>query len=138
MLVSGQRWRQIPGFLWGNIFWHLKTALARRKSEGAAAAASGTAGVLEAAVGALECYRVRPYPGHLFLFRAEQTTSTMRTHPQGGWQADEGVEVIDVPGDHLTMLEEPNVRFLAEKIERTLESLQLQPVLQGRSRSAGS
>ena len=43
--------------------------------------------------------------------------------PAWGWEtfASGGVRVREVPGDHLSMLAEPNVRVLAQVIDNILE-----------------
>src|SRR5579884_105840 len=78
--------------------------------------------VAEGALRALRDYDIPPFPGRITLFRAEK-------HPKiqldcwGGWGhvAAEGVEIIDVPGTHESMLEEPHVRVLAEKLAICLD-----------------
>jgi thioesterase domain-containing protein len=43
--------------------------------------------------------------------------------PQYGWGdlAVGGLDIYDIPGDHLLMLQEPNVQVLAEKIQDLIE-----------------
>jgi aspartate racemase len=80
--------------------------------------------VEEAHKRALDRYIVRPYPGKITLMRAadvEETAGTRR-NPTLGWEtmAKGGLEIHDVPGGHITMFEEPNVRILAEKLQAIL------------------
>jgi thioesterase domain-containing protein len=68
-------------------------------------------------------YKVRTYPGRLTLFRAGEQQSGFNPDPFSGWKgmAAMGVEVHDVPGDHITMLKEPHVRVLTEKLNSCLD-----------------
>ena len=77
-------------------------------------------------------YIAEPYDGTVVLFRAidrdpfESTT----VNPYFGWGtlAQEGVESYDVPGDHIGILKDPNVRVLAQAlktcIDRSLDKIQ--------------
>ncbi|MDB9312398.1 amino acid adenylation domain-containing protein [Spirulina sp. CS-785/01] len=66
----------------------------------------------------------QPYTGKLTLFRAMDRKAEVGTEldPQYGWGeiAVGGLEIYDVPGDHLLMLQEPNVQVLAQKITECL------------------
>jgi len=66
-------------------------------------------------------YRPQPYPNSMALFRTcdpsrKTTDSTL------GWSelATGGVDVNQVPGNHLTMLREPSVQVLAERLQHYL------------------
>jgi acyl transferase domain-containing protein/thioesterase domain-containing protein len=81
-------------------------------------------------------YRIRPYPGRIILYRASDGFSTYDGNFQDdlGWRraALEGLEVCEVPGKHLDMIREPNVRILADEITTRLarfpsEDLQQRP-----------
>jgi thioesterase domain-containing protein len=50
-------------------------------------------------------------------------TAALRQDPAWGWErfSSRQVEIIDVPGDHLTMLLEPHVSALAASLDRCLE-----------------
>jgi thioesterase domain-containing protein len=72
----------------------------------------------EAHYQALRDYRPRPYRGHVTVFRA-RTRPLLRYHGWDlGWSrlAGEGVEVVPVPGNHLSMLAAPNVATLARAL----------------------
>lgn len=71
---------------------------------------------------ALNKYRTRYYPGKVTLFNAAERDKAVIADPIYGWAglASE-VEVHKVPGDHDTMLMEPNVNVLARKILECLE-----------------
>jgi acyl transferase domain-containing protein/thioesterase domain-containing protein len=63
-------------------------------------------------------YSPKPCKGAVTLFRCK--TRSLGDHPDYlmGWRhlAKGGVHVEEVPGDHVTMLEEPHVRVVAEKL----------------------
>ena len=63
-------------------------------------------------------YVPRRYPGRLTLFRCLERDIRDRDDYFLGWSglAGGGVDVIDVPGHHLTITKEPHVRALAEKL----------------------
>ena len=69
----------------------------------------------------------RPYPGRLTLFRAEKRPKREGSGPMDGpdmgWGAlaRGGVAVRDVPGDHLSMVHEPDVRGLARALAACLD-----------------
>lgn len=74
--------------------------------------------IIQANARALRTYRPGRYPGKVTLFRSLD-------HGKGvyyGWEelAAGGVEVFDVPGNHRGILQEPNVKFLAEKLSACL------------------
>ena len=71
---------------------------------------------------------LKHYPGRITLFRAAiQPKGVRYAHddPTNGWGAiaQGGVEVISVPGDHLTMLEPPNLPHLANALRACLRGL---------------
>jgi thioesterase domain-containing protein len=73
---------------------------------------------------ALERYTVQFYPGKITLMRAADVQETVgtRRNPTLGWEthAGGGLEIHDVPGGHISMFEEPNVRTLAETLKAIL------------------
>ena len=73
-----------------------------------------------AAIGA---YVIRPYPGRLTLFRAKQGASGVHADAFGGWgdTARGGVEVHEIPGGHMNVLEEPQVQVFADQLRVCLE-----------------
>ncbi|HEV8195535.1 MAG TPA: condensation domain-containing protein [Gemmatimonadales bacterium] len=86
-----------------------------------------SAALLEASARALDNYVVRPYPGRVVLFRATQGGPHGRADPQGGWGGYvAGVDVCDVPGDHISMTHPPQIhrlaRAFAAALERSLEA----------------
>jgi thioesterase domain-containing protein len=67
-------------------------------------------------------YRPRPYPGRVLLVRAADGDRLAGAGPTAGWGelARGGVEVVEVPGDHWTLVEPPHVALLARELERRL------------------
>jgi thioesterase domain-containing protein/acyl carrier protein len=63
-------------------------------------------------------YKPAPFSFDLILFKAVGVLRyTMRDH-MPGWKdyAAKGLKTIDVPGDHVSMMDEPNIAVLARKI----------------------
>jgi aspartate racemase len=71
----------------------------------------------------------QPYPGKMIVFRAMERDQfeAHDTDPKFGWGdlAVEGVEVHDVPGDHIGILKEPHVQVMAAKLRACLEQAQV-------------
>ena len=69
-------------------------------------------------------YRPQVYPGRVTLFCASGEPRGFIHQKQLGWSqiAAAGVDVYEVPGDHITMLEEPYVRSLAQKLQACLNN----------------
>jgi amino acid adenylation domain-containing protein len=70
-------------------------------------------------------YKPQSYDGKVDLFLAEGGIASDSLESIDGWQelATHGVDVHWIPGDHHTMVTQPNVRFLAEKLQVCLENL---------------
>jgi thioesterase domain-containing protein/acyl carrier protein len=62
------------------------------------------------------------FPGHVQLFWCAELPVRAYADTRLGWSefADEGLDVVVVPGNHLSMVEEPHVRVLATKLRDTL------------------
>jgi thioesterase domain-containing protein len=67
-------------------------------------------------------YQLIPFDNKVYLFRAKICVHYVNDAEFLGWKnyAKKGVEVLEVPGDHLSMLESPNVEKLAGILENTL------------------
>jgi thioesterase domain-containing protein len=67
-------------------------------------------------------YTPRTYPGRVVLLRALRGHVLKSPDPTLGWGrvAAGGLDIYEVPGDHLNMLERPYVQTVAEKIEACL------------------
>jgi amino acid adenylation domain-containing protein len=83
--------------------------------------------VLQANLSATQSYQPSVYPGRLTLFRASEETETLLNNPFLGWDTvvTGGIEIHDTPGHHTTMIFEPRVSVLAEKLIICLEKAQL-------------
>ena len=70
-----------------------------------------------------QAYTPKPYSGVLTLFRAEGRTAEYGSNLSLGWDevAGEKVRVINVPGDHMTILEEPFVWDLVKQLDACLK-----------------
>jgi len=77
----------------------------------------------------LRHYQGGQYPGTLTLFRADRSFSpepgdsgVAPEDPQAGWKnfAMGGVETIRIPGNHFTMIQEPQVGIIAEQLRARL------------------
>jgi acyl transferase domain-containing protein/thioesterase domain-containing protein/acyl carrier protein len=67
---------------------------------------------------ASDYFTPQPYDGTVVLFRCQNRLDTDPPDSSRVWQrlVKGGVVILDVPGDHNSMLREPNVRILAEQI----------------------
>jgi thioesterase domain-containing protein len=70
-------------------------------------------------------YTARRYPGSITLFRAEEGIGAVdaRYGDELGWGglAEQGIEVHKIPGSHLDLMKEPNVRIVAQELSACLE-----------------
>jgi len=67
-------------------------------------------------------YEAKPYPGEMVLFRSQENAD----NPQAdlGWSSlVKDVTIVDVPGDHISMLLQPHVETLAQKISDLLKKI---------------
>ena len=71
---------------------------------------------------ALKAYHPRPYPGKVTLFRAARQPYGLIPDRTLGWgpHVTGQLEIIDMPGYHASMISEPRVRVLAEKLRSHL------------------
>jgi amino acid adenylation domain-containing protein len=72
---------------------------------------------------ALAAYKARPYPGPVTLLRArarDLLASSVERDYGWGKIAAGGADVRVIPGNHHTILQEPNVRVLARELRRAL------------------
>jgi len=72
---------------------------------------------------AMARYLPQFYPGKLTLLRASRQPFRIDPDPTLGWAdlAAGGLTIHEVPGDHVSILMEPNVRILAERLKLCLE-----------------
>jgi amino acid adenylation domain-containing protein len=72
---------------------------------------------------ALRIYKARPYDGRVGLFCARLEPEEFTEAKQRGWTLlVPSLEIYDVDGDHLTMVEEPHVPDLAGKLAAAFEA----------------
>ena len=71
----------------------------------------------------MQNYSPTLYQGKIIFFRAKQRDDFIPHHPEKAWLdlAAKGVEIHQVPGNHITMNESPNVQVLAEKLKQYLK-----------------
>nr|WP_318528447.1 non-ribosomal peptide synthetase/type I polyketide synthase [Plectonema radiosum] len=76
-------------------------------------------------VQAMRSYIPRIYPGRIIFFRAHERDATNPQNPELPWRdlAAGGLEVHEVPGNHITMNYPPNVQVIAERLRTGLLSL---------------
>ena len=72
-------------------------------------------------------YAILPYRGKINLFRAlkQPRTNNLILDPLLGWGKipEAGLDIYDVPGNHKSILLEPNVSVLASKVKSCLEKV---------------
>jgi hypothetical protein len=71
-------------------------------------------------------YVHRPYPGKIILFRATEQGYGIIEDRALGWShlVLGGLEIVDVPGHHGSIVRDPRVRILAEKLNVRLQQAQ--------------
>jgi amino acid adenylation domain-containing protein len=76
---------------------------------------------------ALRNHMPQIYPGRAVLLRSTGGTIGDCDDSERGWTGmfADGLEIHEVPGDHLTMLDEPHVRAVAERLSECLHKTQL-------------
>jgi thioesterase domain-containing protein len=70
-------------------------------------------------------YLPKPYNGRITLFKAKAHFWEPRIPADLGWGplATEGVEIFEIPGDHVSMFIEPNVTVLGDRLARCFENM---------------
>jgi amino acid adenylation domain-containing protein len=70
----------------------------------------------------MRTYVPKPYPGQVTLFSIANLPSEIHENPIKRWAKTftGQFNIVTVPGDHVTMLKQPHVAFLAEKIDALL------------------
>ena len=69
-------------------------------------------------------FQFRPFPGRIVLFRARTHALFSFYSRDLGWSelVRGGLEIVEIPGTHATILRLPHVRVLAEKFRATLDA----------------
>ena len=112
------------------------------QSQGEDPALFRSAAIEDAFRAALPQYQMRHYPGTLILFRPKLDEAHVLgggrivnvhrefVHPDNGWgRYADRVEVFEVPGDHDSMVLEPNVRVLARRLAETIHGSESEKVI---------
>ncbi|MGB8690508.1 MAG: amino acid adenylation domain-containing protein [Microcoleus sp.] len=75
---------------------------------------------------ALRHYVGGVYPGRATLFKAVETAILCAVDRELGWGEviTGGIEIYEIPSDHLGMLKEPHVRILGEKLQAAVDRAQ--------------
>ena len=75
-------------------------------------------------------YSPEAYPGKITLFRAkeEEHTDIEELDLRWGEFAEGGVEVIEISGDHLSMIHKPHAKQLAKHLKECAEKVQISEV----------
>src|SRR6202007_276209 len=68
-------------------------------------------------------YSPRPYPGRTTLFRATKQPTGAYPDPTLGWSEFTlgGLEIHEIPGHHGSIVQEPRVGVLAERLRECLD-----------------
>ncbi len=67
-------------------------------------------------------YTAKPYSDTIVLFRSEENRNAAEADL--GWKKiTAGVDIVDVPGNHITMLQEPHLKQVAMEISKRLNGL---------------
>jgi thioesterase domain-containing protein len=74
----------------------------------------------------IENYNPQPQQVHIALFKADEQLAQGASGDALGWDklTDEEVEVCIVPGNHYTVLREPHVRALAERLQACINKVE--------------
>ncbi len=77
--------------------------------------------VLTVHIRAMRQYKPQPYDGcEVLFFRAKEHDVLYPPNPERGWVdiTPEGLLVYDIPGNHISMNQPPNVQVMAQKLKR--------------------
>jgi aspartate racemase len=123
LLRPGAKLKYLARWL-GNGAIRLASALGWRRGEGSVARA--TERVVKANLKAFLSYRAKPYAGKLTLFICSDSPCRSYEDRRLAWSvpARGGLELHLVPGNHLSMVEEPHVRVMAQTLQRCLDRLE--------------
>ena len=85
--------------------------------------ARATRKVAEAHLRAIAAYRPKPYDGKIVQLMCSDASHRAYEDRRLAWSslASEGLEVRIIPGDHLTMVEEPYAQVLAQELQICLD-----------------
>ena len=71
---------------------------------------------------ATRSYIPQPYCGRVLLFKRTQDLTGPFRLPDCGWSRllQGGPEIVEIPGDHLSLIAEPSVAMIAEKLSAAI------------------
>jgi thioesterase domain-containing protein len=110
---------------WDAFFWNMNRWISRVAGRPMPKAMRDNVRMFDA-VGTV--YAPKFFSGKLILFRAEDRTAEYRHDPALGWDAvaQGGVDVLRVQGDHITIMEKPNVVDLVRQLSPLLNRADVQ------------
>jgi thioesterase domain-containing protein len=81
--------------------------------------------IVDANLRALARYRPRPYPGKVTLFRAQERHPAVYDRQLLGWGylAQGGIDIYEIPGDHVTIVKPPGLDVLVDRLKTALLSV---------------
>lgn len=118
---------QLMGYLFGRLKGRfLRVAVGRLARSGAVSLPESMRQVRDINLTAAARYVVKPYPGRITLFRAEDDAQ-LSLPEDLNWRsyAAGGVDIIRLPGDHGQILAEPNLSFMTRRLDELLQPLAL-------------
>lgn len=76
---------------------------------------------------AIRNYVAHTYPGRAVLLRSSECAPGIYDDADRGWSGmlAGGLEIHEIPGDHMSMVYEPNVRKVAERLTQCLKEARL-------------
>ncbi len=79
--------------------------------------------VLDCNVQAVKDYQPQVFAGRVTLFWSEYQDWYIKKHPTLGWGnlVTDGLDIQRIPGNHTTLMQEPHVQVLAEKLKSSIE-----------------
>jgi|SRR5579863_7667032 len=120
------KWKQLYADVSEFVWWRAKElAWMLRKNSSTLPQKMGANPVQETVVmfaTAGEAFKPKPYPGRIVLIRSEKRPR-FSDETALGWDgvAEDGIEVCTVPGDHFSVLEEPDVAGMANALNGLLK-----------------
>lgn len=120
--LGARRW---PAYVWNRLVGRAGRLVPRRATVAAAPRPEEREidVLTDTALRATSSYAPEPYPGRVHAFRAATPSEHLfAADPVTSWRelARGGLEVLDVPGSHLTLLRQPDVQALAGHLRALL------------------
>jgi len=76
-------------------------------------------------INAMDTYNPEKWDVNILFFKAQEVNKFSALTPEKAWDdlAQGGVEVVNVPGNHISMLSKPNVAFIGNELEKRLNAI---------------